>query len=676
MASKQCMDCSESNIHPLDRHFQCLRCLGPSHDPFNCTYCEDFPQQVRDIRLTLSTESLADGRWPENWFNQLRRVENKCSHKLKGAQPQQNEGTPSQEGDKTNTASADNQQNENTERQNQSPMDINTNQGTDQGQTTILTPSNPLPITPQGLDLTSLASWQTGINTMMVQMSKSIQGVMDRFEAFTNQQQPQPTPRETTPVESTPKKHKHRKTSKSKSKTKSKSKKDSVQPPTKRRKKAAETAPNPNAGVDPTPGTGDLDYSTQSDTGTSLSLPSELGQEYRDMPPPPSFPIPRRSESPSPSRVDVESDSDSDLEIDINRKDKRKLYLHSLRTLVPSLKHDTQREAKESGHFSLLQKPTTVVPKMPFLDEVFTQVANTSSPSDPFNKSKVKNFRKIKKYYPTTEPAESGLLSLRKVPPEILNQVPNYKINKNVQKQSLNPTFVEGTKEQAAIQSFNYASAAMRIANNAEIGVEAQGSLINRCFNSLDRITKSMIVDDDPIELPTSVQNQLGSIKTSLNLMRQTLFDLKSSNNDLLQLALGQYNDSLMQHRNAWLGATQLPLALVNQLKVSDMPQPKPTDGKGQLDMFTQDQVDLIKKHTDAKKDSAIIQLCTQRARGRGRAQGRPRTSYRGGVSRGFVPQSHPQVGPQPRGRGRGRSFRSRGNSQSFARGQGKQTSV
>ena len=675
MASKQCMDCRESNIHPLDRHFSCLRCLGPSHDSFNCTFCEQFPEPVRDIRLTLSTESLSEGRWPENWSQQLRKVENTCSQKAKKASQtlkhSQNQGTP-QVGDKIANAASTAQSNQNVnqpqtdQNQNeQSPLDNNNN---GQGQ------ASSLPITLQGFDIQGLATWQAGINDMMGQMAQNLQSVMEKFDSFSKP----------APVESTPKRHK-----KSKSKSKSKSKGDSVPPPHKKRRKAAETAPNPNAGsgVAPTPDSNrigdlgvdkstELDETSQSETGTSLTLPSELGQDFYYTPHPPSFPIPRKpSEGFTPDKLD--SDSDSDLEIDINRKDKRKLYLQSLRTLVPSLKHDSNREAKESGHFSLLHKPTTVVPKMPFLDEVYTQVSSTSSPSHPFNKNRSSNLKKVKKYYPTIEPAESGLLALRKVPPEIISQVPGYKLNKNASKPSLNTNYVEGAKEQAAIKSFDYASAAMRIANNSEIGVEAQGSLINRCFSSMDKITKSLLIDEGHVELPVPVQNQLGSIKTSLNLMKQTLFDLKSSNNDLLQLALGQYNESMLQRRNAWLGATQLPSTLVAQLKDSDMAKPKPEDQEGQLPMFSQKQLDSIKQHTDARKDSAIIQLCSQRARGRGRTPGRPRASHRGGVSRGFVPYSHPQAGPQPRGRGRGRPFRSRGNhSQSFARGQGKQTSV
>ena len=242
MASKQCMDCRESNIHPLDRHFSCLRCLGPSHDSFNCTFCDQFPEPVRDIRLTLSTESLAEGKWPENWSQQLRKVENTCSQKAKRERAKanqnlnqsQNQGTP-QEGDKTANAEYEtkNQNQNQTQNENQTGQNQHS-----QGQ------ASSLPNTIQGFDMQGLATWQAGINDMMGQMAQSLQNVMEKFDSFTKP----------APVESTPKRHKK---SKSKSNKKSKSKGDSA-PPHKKRRKAAETAPNPNTdtGVDPTPDLG------------------------------------------------------------------------------------------------------------------------------------------------------------------------------------------------------------------------------------------------------------------------------------------------------------------------------------------------------------------------------------------------------------------------------------
>ena len=310
---------------------------------------------------------------------------------------------------------------------------------------------------------------------------------------------------------------------------------------------------------------------------------------------------------------------------------------------------------------------------MPFLDEVFDQVSETASPSHIFNKQRSKLVNNVNKFYPTTEPAESGLLALRQVPNEIINQVPKHKLTVHQnQTPKLNEKFVEGAREQAAMQSFKYGSAALRLSNNIEIGIEAQGSLINRCSDAIMRIT------DTPVDVDPFVLNQLGSLKNSLALMKQTMFDLKSSNNDLLQLALGQYNESLLKRREAWLSATQLPNTVVNDLKSSSMATPHAYDSKGQLPMFHQDKLDSIKVHTAAQKDSAIIKLCSQRSQSRGRAQGRSRPSYRGGMSRGFVPQVQQHSAyDRPRGRGRGRSSRGRGNNQQpFQKEQGKQNKV
>ena len=143
---------------------------------------------------------------------------------------------------------------------------------------------------------------------------------------------------------------------------------------------------------------------------------------------------------------------------------------------------------------------------MPFLNEVFEQVSETSSPSHVFNTKKTKMVNYVNRVYATTEPAESGLLSTRKVPTEIVNQVPKYKLQVS---QNQPPKL-----------------------NKIEIGIEAQGSLINRCTSAIERMTQSLLDTEDPIELPISIQNQMGSLKTSLSLMKQTMFDLKSSKND------------------------------------------------------------------------------------------------------------------------------------------------
>ena len=103
---------------------------------------------------------------------------------------------------------------------------------------------------------------------------------------------------------------------------------------------------------------------------------------------------------------------------EIGRGEKRKMYLQGLRNLVPELRHAPESEAQVSGHFTLLQVQDKG-DKMPFLNEMFDQVSKSSA------RSKVKRFRKkevitkINKLYPTTQPAEGGLLQPRTIPKEL-----------------------------------------------------------------------------------------------------------------------------------------------------------------------------------------------------------------------------------------------------------------
>ena len=116
---------------------------------------------------------------------------------------------------------------------------------------------------------------------------------------------------------------------------------------------------------------------------------------------------------------------------------------------------------------------------MPFLDEVFQGVSDTSTHKSLMNKGKTSALKKIHTLYPTTEPAETGLLALRKVPNEILHHVPQQKVVSALGTgNTLKRNTYQGVQERAAIQSFKYSTAAMRLSNNMEIGVEAQGSLI------------------------------------------------------------------------------------------------------------------------------------------------------------------------------------------------------
>ena len=153
------------------------------------------------------------------------------------------------------------------------------------------------------------------------------------------------------------------------------------------------------------------------------------------------------------------------------------MYLSGLRNLVPELEHSLPSQVLASGHFSLLQAKEKEV-KMPFLNEVFSHVAEVS-------KSTQKNRRDftkiISRYYATTEPAESTVFKPRSVPRALRQFVPQTALFEGGASgftSKLSKTTVEGIKETAALKSQELASTGIRLANNLEIGVEVCNNLV------------------------------------------------------------------------------------------------------------------------------------------------------------------------------------------------------
>jgi hypothetical protein len=120
--------------------------------------------------------------------------------------------------------------------------------------------------------------------------------------------------------------------------------------------------------------------------------------------------IPRRD----PSLVDDDTGSDSE-QFDLGRLEKRRMYINSLPNLVPQLKHATQKAEPISQHFGMLEQKDKTQ-RMPFLPQIFDQ--HNRWADEP---KKLKDpFKRLHRFYPTTQPAEGSLLSQRTVPREII----------------------------------------------------------------------------------------------------------------------------------------------------------------------------------------------------------------------------------------------------------------
>ena len=613
----------------------------------DCEVCSDLPKPVRDMRSLLISEAVEQGSWPSNWLERLSNIQDMVFQTpLDATSPKSNESAKKSKSNETTKKS-----NTKTKKKVCSKELITSSSSSssetdeDQYENQTEDKNGDIQTKPKQVDSSQGQSvgsedWQTSITSTVSTLAANMQAMMEQMKKMTESKTKGKKP-------------------KSKKPKMTKSKQDSDVEPAKKRRKTNSNSTPPSTSTS-------TNYQTPPEQPLySYSLPEELMQP----PLPSNLNIPRFSNQEtfheaSDLVYNSSEESDTELEVDINRTDKRKLYLQGLKSLVPSLKHSQQTEQLESGHFSLITRaPNTNI--MPMLDEVYTQVSNTASKDCIINKQRKKILTNTSKFYMTTEPAESGFLQPRTIPRELLHHVNPNKLNKkgaSGKSATLTTNIKQGVKESQALASFKHAANSIRIANNMEIGIEAQGSLIKRCQRNIAKIKE--------FDVPEEVQGYLGSLNTSLQLMNQTLFDIKSSNNDLMKMSLGQYNQSLTDRREAWLTATDLPIGLVQELKDSDQTFNLSSDQKGPLQMFNQQDINMLKDYNAAEKDLAIVRACNVRAnanRGRGRGQqSRFRPFGRGAsssIGRGY---EHQQPSFQSnRARGRGRSSRPRGQRQS-----------
>ena len=180
---------------------------------------------------------------------------------------------------------------------------------------------------------------------------------------------------------------------------------------------------------------------------------------------------------------DWEAQGEEEEVEDIGRGEKRRMYLQGLRNLVPELKHAPIDPGQASGHFSLLSVQDKG-DKMPFLGELFDQVARSGVKKTTYKQRNVKQkhmFSKLGRLYPTTQPAEGGLLQPRTIPKELRQFVPTNALSESGASgltAKLKPSTFDGLKEMAASDSYQYATASLRLSNNLEIGVEVGHTLV------------------------------------------------------------------------------------------------------------------------------------------------------------------------------------------------------
>ena len=222
---------------------------------------------------------------------------------------------------------------------------------------------------------------------------------------------------------------------------------------------------------------------------------------------------------------------------ELGRAEKRRMFLQGLRNLVPELEHAPVAEAQASGHFSLLQVADRT-DKMPFLAEMFSQVALSGVNQNRGARNRKRSMiPRMNKRYPTTQPAEGGLLLPRYVPSELSQFVYTNQLQESGSSGMsvrLRHNTLEGLREAGAVESHSYATTNLRLTNNLEIGVEVSNTLVGNVRKGVQKLQE--------MDLPDQAKITLLSMVNNVTLLDKAVYDLKSTNNDLLKTNLLQYN--------------------------------------------------------------------------------------------------------------------------------------
>ena len=93
-----------------------------------------------------------------------------------------------------------------------------------------------------------------------------------------------------------------------------------------------------------------------------------------------------------------------------------------------------------------------------------------------------------------------------------------------------------------------------------------------------------------------------------MTLLNNLVFDVKSTNNDLLNLSLAQYNEALDDRREDWIHSTHLPQGVKNDLKNVDHVKPELSDpGETRLSTLAQQEVKALKEHHQMLRHQIMI---------------------------------------------------------------------
>ena len=354
-------------------------------------------------------------------------------------------------------------------------------------------------------------------------------------------------------------------------------------------------------------------------------------------------------------------------------KEKRQLWLESLRETNPELAHPSsgQSQGPPSSHFGVFL-PATTQPVMPFCPLLRQEIEKLSQVQKPGVTQK-DHFAKVDKYYPTMEPMESTVLQPRSIPSQLLDEVPVAKLQNpgaTGATARLASSSGAGQKEEAALKVLKQSSTFLRLVNSQELAVEALRSLNVSLGEGLDSLQQ---IPDLPIEARRIIETlQANSTSSALGLN-----DVKLANSHMAKCSIIQYSTALRARQSAWVNSSNLSSSAQGELVKSDLAFPvgnstEPLHILGPRGVKVIDDI-VNKRQQDVYRDFYSQQKKASEAkanRGKKKFAFKPQAQTQPQFTNWF-PQTQSQPPQRGRGGGRGRGRgRGRGKaSQPFSQG-------
>ena len=362
---------------------------------------------------------------------------------------------------------------------------------------------------------------------------------------------------------------------------------------------------------------------------------------------------------------DSEEESiDGSLSQKMNKKEKRELWLSSLRDINPELQHPiVTPSSMSSQHFSAFtpRQDKTIMPFCPQLSKEIEKAAGIQKTGA----AKKDPFKTVNKFFKTMEPLESTLLQPRQIPMKLLSEVHFAKLQNpgaSGVEARLKKNSPAGQKEVAALRDFNQAASSLRLINSQELGLEALNILTQKMSSTVAEMSTTP-------GMPQRLQTQMQALTAHMETASTAVEDLKLGNSHLARGAIHQYTEAIRDRQSAWVTSSNLPAPLQSEICKSALAIPEGTSTEPLSILGSQDEK-LLDGFVTQRKDDVFRDWHKQR----GKSTSNVKRQNKRQKKKWPAAQPPAQLTPQAQGAGWSTPFipRGRGGGRGRAGGRGR----